>query len=140
MDDNKSYLNKNSINSLTDDGISVMTATQESVDYVIDTRFELITETIPPCTFDRMANNFLLIEFQTLIVVACYEATPANDIMVDEQAQQIHAQFFSNTMQVGFSEQLHRGLCNFANLFDQVPVERHGLESSNTLRHRLRVK
>ena len=43
-------------------------------------------------------------------------------------------------MRVEFAEQLHKGLGHFSNLFEQIPVERHGLENSNIVRHRLRVK
>ena len=87
MDDIVSFLCNDSVILQSDDNIVVLTAIQKSVDDEIDTKFEVITETNPPCTFDRMTKNSLLIEFKTFLEVACYESMPAKVIKVDEQGQ-----------------------------------------------------
>ena len=97
MDDTASFIkNNNDINTVPDDDIEVLTETQESVDDAIDEGFESIIESNLPCTFDHITNNSLLIELH-LLAVACCEATPSKYMKVDEKAQHMHAQSFSNS-------------------------------------------
>ena len=59
---------------------------------------------------------------------------------IDEHANKMHAHLFSDNQRVGCAEQLAKGGGNFANLFEQAPVESHDLESNNIVTCRLRLK
>ena len=62
---------------------------------------------------------------------------------VDQTIEKNHGKLFSSSTQAGFAEQLALGERDFRNLFEQVPIECHGLgqsSSNKTLQHRLRFK
>ena len=90
--------------------------------------------------FDRMTDNELIVEYQSLLSIAFYEHMSTESMKVTEMCDKMHTQLFSNSQRMGFVEQFSKGDSHFANLFEQVPIESHGLENNNVVACRLRLK
>ena len=93
-----------------------------------------------PETPEPTTTNGLLSELQNLLSVACYECVNQKTMKNDELMLKMHEQLFSNSTRIGFAKQLIRGEGHFSNLFDRVSIESRGMNNSNGMRYRLRIK
>ena len=88
----------------------------------------------------RSTINGLLIEFQNLMAVACYQSVNTNTMKQNELCTKMHDELFSNSARVGHAEQLMKGEGPFGCMFDRVSVESHGLNTTTSTACKLKVK
>ena len=95
---------------------------------VSPTNINEIDVTIPEVT----TNNGLMTELQNLLSIVCYEAVNKKTMKTKELITKMYEQLFSNSTRMGYAEQLIRGEGHFAQLYEKVPVETHGINNNNT--------
>ena len=133
-----------SVNSLSSNSVHVNDLNEDDrttlITQILPTDVSIQNEaTLPP--IDQATKNGMQIEFQNCLSMICYASMSNKTMKNEEIISKMHEQLFSNSTRMGCAEQLAKGEGHFANLFDRVLVESHGLNNNhNATRCRLKVK
>ena len=76
--------------------------------------------------FDRMTDNGLIVECQSLLSIAFYEHMSTESMKVTKICDKIHAHFFSNSQRMGFVEQFSKEMVILLLYLSKYPLNRTG--------------